>query len=233
MTHVPWLGDAAPTWFPPVTQALQDPPGLLAIGGELSPQRLAAAYAQGIFPWYGEGEPVLWWSPDPREVLLPAQFHRSRSLLRRLRSGVFRVTRNRAFEQVIGACADARRDGPGTWITDDMQAAYIALHRLGRAHSIETWADDELVGGLYGVQSGRVFSGESMFSRRDDASKAALSWLVEQSAALGIDLIDCQMPSAHLRGLGSQAMPRARFLEFLAPGGSAARPVSAAPAPQN
>src|SRR5690606_3628507 len=133
----------------------------------------------------------------------------SRSLLRRLRSGVFRVTRNTAFAQVIGACADARRHGPGTWITDDMQAAYITLHRLGRANSIETWAGDELVGGLYGVQSGRVFSGESMFSRRDDASKAALSWLVEQSAALGIDLIDCQMPSAHLRGLGSQAMRRA------------------------
>lgn len=218
MTRVAWLGEMSPTWFPPVSQALQDPQGLLAIGGELSPERLAAAYSQGIFPWYGEGEPVLWWSPDPREVLLPARFHRSRSLARRLRSGVFRITRNTAFARVIAACADTRRHGPGTWITDEMQAAYIALHRLGRAHSIETWAGDELVGGLYGVQSARVFSGESMFSHRDDASKAALSWLVEHAGTLGIDLIDCQMPSAHLRALGSEAMPRARFLEFIAPG---------------
>ena len=222
MTQVAWLGQVPPTWFPPVTRALQDPQGLLAIGGDLSPERLGAAYARGIFPWYSDGEPVLWWSPDPREVLLPACFHRSRSLVRRLRSGVFQVTRNTAFARVITACAAIRRrDGPGTWITEEMQAAYIALHRLGRAHSIETWAGEELVGGLYGVQSGRVFSGESMFSRRDDASKAALSWLVEHSAALGIDLIDCQMPSAHLRALGSQAMPRARFLEFLDSGGSA------------
>jgi len=232
MTRVAWLGEAPSTWFPPVSQALQDPQGLLAIGGDLSPERLAAAYAQGIFPWYGEGEPVLWWSPDPREVLLPARFHRSRSLARRLRSGVFRVTRNTAFAQVIAACADARRHGPGTWITGEMQAAYVALHRLGRAHSVETWAGDALVGGLYGVQSARVFSGESMFSRRDDASKAALSWLVEHAAALGIELIDCQLPSAHLRALGSQAMPRARFLEFLDQGGSANPADPAASGPQ-
>lgn len=216
MTRVAWLSDEiAPTWFPPVSEALREPAGLLAVGGDLSPQRLAAAYARGIFPWYGEGEPVLWWSPDPREVLVPAEFHRSRSLARRLRSGAFRITRDTVFVEVIRACADLRRDGPGTWITDDMREAYIELHRQGRAHSIETWEGEELVGGLYGVQSGRVFSGESMFSRRDDASKAALSWLVEHCAGLGIALIDCQMPSAHLRGLGSRPMPRSQFLEFL------------------
>ena len=232
MTRVAWLSDELPPdWFPPVGEALQEPQGLLAVGGDLSPQRLAAAYARGIFPWYGEGEPVLWWSPDPREVLVPAEVHCSRSRARRLRGGAFTVTRNAAFAEVIGACAELRRAGAGTWITQEMRAAYIELHHLGRAHSIETWAGDELVGGLYGVQSGQVFSGESMFSRRDDASKAALAWLVEHSAGLGIALIDCQMPSAHLRSLGSRAMPRSQFLEFLGPRPSPARadPRQAAP----
>ncbi len=218
MTRVPWLSDdLPPDWFPPVSQALQEPPGLLAVGGELSPERLAAAYARGIFPWYSQGEPLLWWSPDPREVLWPQEFHCSRSLARRLRGGAFTLTRNRAFAAVIAACAQLRREGAGTWITDEMRAAYLQLHRLGRAHSIEAWAGEELVGGLYGVQSGRVFSGESMFSRRDDASKVALAWLVEHSPQLGIALIDCQMPSAHLRSLGSRAMPRSQFVEFLGP----------------
>jgi leucyl/phenylalanyl-tRNA--protein transferase len=216
MTGVAFISPDHPAdWFPPVSQALQEPQGLLAVGGELSPQRLAAAYSRGIFPWYGEGEPVLWWSPDPREVLLPAEFHRSRSLQKRLRSGEYAVTMDTAFADVIGACAGLRRDGPGTWITDEMRDAYIALHRLGRAHSVETWFGDELVGGLYGVRSGRVFCGESMFSRRDDASKAALAWLVDQCPALGIDLIDCQLPNPHLRRLGSRPMPRSQFLEFL------------------
>ncbi len=219
MTRVSWIdASVPPDGFPPVSTALKDPNGLLAIGGELSAARLAAAYARGIFPWYSQGEPVLWWSPDPREVLLPRNFHRSRSLARRLRGGEFRITRNTAFAEVIAACANARKDGPGTWITDDMRAAYTLLHQLGRAHSIETWAGDELVGGLYGVQSGRVFSGESMFSLRADASKAALCWLVEHSGSLGIELIDCQMPSEHLRRLGSAPMPRAQFVEFLAQG---------------
>lgn len=217
MRRVHWIrpGDP-PAAFPPVTEALQEPAGLLAAGGDLSPERLQAAYARGIFPWYSEGEPVLWWSPEPREVLLPARFHRSRSLERTLRRGVFRITVNTAFGAVIEACAAARAAGGGTWITPAMRAAYRELHALGIAHSVEAWAGDELAGGLYGVRTGRVFSGESMFSRRDDASKAALAWLVAECPAAGIELIDCQMPSAHLRSLGSGPMPRAQFLEFLA-----------------
>lgn len=217
MTRIPWLSSTdPPTWFPPVSQALREPSGLLAAGGELSTERLLAAYAGGIFPWYGEGEPVLWWSPDPREVLFPQEFHLSRSLARTLRRGLFRITENTAFAAVIDACAAARAVDRGTWITPQMRAAYLELHRLGHAHSIETWAGEELVGGLYGVRTGPVFCGESMFSRRDDASKAALAWLVDQCAARAIVLIDCQTPSAHLRGLGSRAMPRSQFLEFLA-----------------
>jgi leucyl/phenylalanyl-tRNA---protein transferase len=217
MTRIAWLKPTdPPAVFPSVSEALREPPGLLAAGGDLSPQRLEAAYARGIFPWYSEGEPVLWWSPDPREVLFPAEFHRSRSLARSGRRSGFRVSENSAFAAVVGACAEARRAGGGTWITDEMRTAYIGLHRAGLAHSVETWMGDELVGGLYGVRSGRVFSGESMFSRRDDASKAALAWLVERCPERGIELIDCQMPSAHLRSLGSRPIPRAQFLEFLA-----------------
>jgi leucyl/phenylalanyl-tRNA--protein transferase len=218
MSRLTWLtGDEPPDCFPPVSEALQNPPGLLAAGGDLSPERLAAAYARGIFPWYSPGEPVLWWSPDPREVLWPARFHRSRSLAKRLRRGEFRITCDTAFAEVICACAAPRHYAPGTWITGEMREAYITLHRLGLAHSVETWADGELVGGLYGVRAGRVFCGESMFSRRDDASKAALAWLVEQCPQMGIELIDCQLPTAHLRRLGSEPMPRAQFIEFLGP----------------
>lgn len=218
MTRVIWLEEHDPPGsFPPVTRALREPPGLLAAGGDLSPQRLLAAYARGIFPWFGEGEPVLWWSPDPREVLFPAEFHCSRSLRRTLRRGVFNVTENQAFAAVIAACAAARADTHGTWITAAMQAAYIELHRQGAAHSVEVWSGTELVGGLYGVRCGRVFSGESMFSRRDDASKAALAWLVERCPTRGIALIDCQMPSAHLRSLGSRPLARERFVELLTP----------------
>ncbi len=214
---ITWLapGDP-PTRFPPVSQALDEPPGLLAAGGDLSPERLVEAYRRGIFPWYSAGEPVLWWSPDPREVLLPAEFHASRSLRRTLRSGVFTVTEDRDFAAVVAACAGARGPRTGTWITPEMQAAYRQLHELGHAHSIEVWQGDELAGGLYGVRSGRVFCGESMFSRRDDASKVALAWLAGEAAGRGIALIDCQMPSRHLRSLGSRAMPRGQFLEFLA-----------------
>jgi leucyl/phenylalanyl-tRNA--protein transferase len=205
-----------PAGFPPVSQALLEPQGLLAAGGDLSVERLRAAYARGIFPWYAQGEPVLWWSPDPREVLYPGEFHCSRSLHKTLRRGTFRITANAAFAEVIEACSGARAAGRGTWITPEMQMAYIDLHRLGIAHSVEAWAGEELVGGLYGVRTGRVFSGESMFSRRDDASKAALAWLVEQCPESGIELIDCQMPSAHLRSLGSRPISRAQFVEFLA-----------------
>lgn len=215
MTRVAWLnaGDP-PDTFPPVEQALAEPAGLLAAGGDLSLERLTAAYARGIFPWYSRGEPILWWSPDPREVLFPGEFHRSRSLLRTLRRQVFRLTRNTAFEQVVAACA-ATRSARGTWITAEMQAAYLELHQRGIAHSVEAWAGAELVGGLYGVRTGRVFSGESMFSHRDDASKSALSSLVDWCPEAGIALIDCQMPSGHLRSLGSRPLPRVQYLEFL------------------
>ncbi len=215
MKHIPWVapGDGADD-FPPVEQALEDPPGLLAAGGNLSPTRLREAYRRGIFPWYGAGEPVLWWSPDPREVLFPGEMHISRSLQRRLRRGEYRVTEDQQFAAVMSGCATAR-SAAGTWITPEMQAAYQRLHRLGIAHSIEIWSGDELAGGLYGVRSGRVFSGESMFSLRPDASKVALAWLAAHAADRGIALIDCQMPSAHLRSLGSRPLPRRKFLEIL------------------
>lgn len=216
MKRLTWLAPDDPVErFPPVSQALDDPQGLLAAGGDLSPERLRAAYRRGIFPWFSPGEPVLWWSPDPREVLFPAEMHVSRSLQRTMRRGLFRVTEDVAFGEVIAACAAARGERTGTWISPEMQAAYRELHRLGLAHSIEAWVGDELAGGLYGVRQGRVFCGESMFSRRDDASKVALAWLVARCPARGIDLIDCQMPSAHLRRLGSRPLPRRQFLEFL------------------
>ncbi len=219
MKGLAWIApDAAPDAFPPVEAALEDPPGLLAAGGDLSTPRLIAAYARGIFPWFMEGQPVLWWSPDPREVLFPAQFHRSRSLQKQLRRGDFRITEDQAFERVVSGCAAVRAAASGTWITADMQAAYGRLHRAGHAHSIEVWRGEALVGGLYGVRSGRVFSGESMYSLESNASKAALSWLAAHCADRGIELIDCQMPSAHLRSLGSRPLPRRGFLAFLAQG---------------
>jgi len=216
MKRVTWLDPEDPRHaFPPVTLALDDPPGLLAAGGDLRPARLVEAYRRGIFPWYSPGEPVLWWSPDPREVLLPDRFHRSRSLLRTLRRARFEVSEDQDFAAVIDACAAARGPRTGTWITPAMRAAYVELHRMGVAHSIEVSCAGVLAGGLYGVRTGQVFSGESMFSYRDDASKVALSWLVERCPALGVVLIDCQMPSAHLRSLGSQPMPRREFLQYL------------------
>jgi leucyl/phenylalanyl-tRNA--protein transferase len=216
MKRLTWLapGDP-PARFPPVTNALDDPPGLLAAGGDLTPARLVVAYRLGIFPWYSPGEPVLWWSPDPREVLVPGEFHISRSLRRRLRRGEYRVTEDRGFDAVIAACAQVRRGDAGTWITPEMRAAYLELHRLGVAHSIEVWRGEELAGGLYGVRSGRVFSGESMFSRHVDGSKVALAWLCARCPERGIELIDCQMPSAHLRSLGSRPISRSEFLRIL------------------
>jgi leucyl/phenylalanyl-tRNA---protein transferase len=214
MNRLTWLSaDSPANAFPPVHAALNDPPGLVAAGGNLSVERLLAAYARGIFPWYSAGQPVLWWSPDPREVLFPREFHRSRSLLRRMNRKTYRVTANQDFAGVIDACRSARE--PETWITPEMQQAYLALHAQGAAQSIEVWEGSILVGGLYGVRRGRVFAGESMFSLRPDASKMALAWLVDQSEALGVQLIDCQMPSAHLRRLGSRAIPRAVFLDYL------------------
>jgi leucyl/phenylalanyl-tRNA--protein transferase len=215
---ITWLSpDDPPERFPPHEAALRDPPGLLAAGGDLKLERLVAAYERGIFPWYSPGQPVLWWSPDPREVLLPREFHCSRRFTRSLRNRGFEWHQDRDFASVVAACAAPRARSPGTWITPEMSVAYCDLHRHGLAHSYEIWRGDRLVGGVYGVLLGRVFFGESMFSRERDASKAALAGLVQRSAALGIELIDCQLPSAHLRSLGSRAMPRWQFLRFLQP----------------
>jgi leucyl/phenylalanyl-tRNA--protein transferase len=198
-------------WFPPLEQALEEPDGLLAAGGDLAPPRLLAAYRRGIFPWYSAGQPVLWWAPNPREVLLPAEFRRSRSLAKTLRNRGFEVTFDRDFAAVIGACAARREDSAGTWITPEMHAAYCELHARGRAHSVEVRLNGALVGGLYGVLMGRVFFGESMFSRERDASKVAFARLVERSVVAGLQLIDCQLPTAHLRSLGSRPMERGEF----------------------
>ena len=214
---IAWLASAdPPESFPPVEGALRDPPGLLAAGGDLSCERLIAAYRRGIFPWYSPGQPVLWWSPDPREVLFPQEFHRSRSLTRSLRTQGFEYHVDRDFEAVLAACAAPRRSSPGTWITAEMRAAYSSLHERGVAHSSEIWRAGRLVGGMYGLRLGRVYFGESMFSLERDASKAALAGLVDQSLADGTAMIDCQMPSAHLRSLGSRAVPRQEFLVRLA-----------------
>jgi leucyl/phenylalanyl-tRNA--protein transferase len=216
MKQITWLSPLdPPERFPAVEQALDDPPGLLAAGGDLTPERLVAAYARGIFPWYSAGQPVLWWTPDPREVLFPAEFRLSRSLARTLRRGRLSTTLNADFAAVIDGCAAPRAGLPGTWITAEMRAAYVRLHALGHACSIETWAQGRIVGGLYGVRSGPVFCGESMFSRRTDASKAALARLVQECGALGITLIDCQLASGHLRSLGSRPISRAEFLRHL------------------
>ncbi len=192
-----------------------EPDGLLAVGGDLSPRRLIAAYAQGIFPWYSEGSPILWWSPDPRCVLFPDRFHLPRSLARTLRRGTFHCTMNTAFEAVLEGCAGGRRAEEGTWLLPEMRAAYLQLHRLGLAHSFEAWHNDELAGGLYGVLLGRVFFGESMFYRVPDASKAALAFLVETLKTRGVELIDCQQVTNNLVRFGAEALPRAIFLELL------------------
>lgn len=216
MNNITWLSpEDPPDRFPPVDQALAEPAGLIAAGGDLSPARLVAAYERGIFPWFSSGQPVLWWSPDPREVLLPADFKVSRSLAKTLRNSGFELRFDHDFAAVIAACAGARSGETGTWITPEMQAAYIELHRRGIAHSVETWRAGALCGGLYGVQVGHVFCGESMFSRERDASKFALAGLVAAAVERGIAAIDCQLASRHLRSLGSRPMPRARFVELL------------------
>jgi leucyl/phenylalanyl-tRNA--protein transferase len=213
---IAWLAPGDPPGkFPPVERALHDPEGLLAAGGDLTVERLIAAYRRGIFPWYSPGQPVLWWSPDPREVLFPHEFHVSRSLARALRTRGFEYRVDADFEAVIDACAAPRDGSPGTWITGDMREAYVELHRRGIAHSCEIWRGERLVGGVYGVRLGALFFGESMFSVERDASKAALAGLVRDCIADGTELIDCQMPSEHLRSLGSRALPRSEFLERL------------------
>ena len=195
--------------FPPLEAA--SPEGLLAVGGDLNPDRLLSAYRQGIFPWYSDDQPILWWSPDPRAVLYPSKLHISKSLRKSLRTRGFEVSADRAFALVIAACAESRNRGEGTWITSGMQDAYCALHRMGYAHSVETWHNGELVGGLYGLAIGKAFFGESMFSRVADASKTALVGLATSLAAEGYRFIDCQVVSEHLTSLGAEATPRDRF----------------------
>ncbi|MCX8087458.1 MAG: leucyl/phenylalanyl-tRNA--protein transferase [Rhodocyclaceae bacterium] len=212
---IPWLDADSP--FPPVTEALKDPNGLLAAGGDLSPARLIQAYRQGIFPWYSTGEPILWWSPDPRMVLFPAELKISRSLAKTLRNADYEVKLDTAFAEVIAACAATPRPHQtGTWITPHMQAAYRRLHALGFAHSVETWRAGKLIGGLYGVALGRAFFGESMFSRASNASKIALAHLCAYLEARGFGIIDCQMETAHLASLGARPIPRDEFVARLA-----------------
>ena len=193
--------------------------GLLAVGGDLSPGRLLLAYRIGLFPWFGEGEPILWWSPDPRCVLFPAQVHISRRLERIIGQGRFRLTCNRAFARVVKACADVRLGkGEETWLTAEMQGAYQGLHDLGFAHSIEAWYDEELAGGLYGVALGKLFFGESMFHARPNASKVILVQLARYLARAGFVLLDCQVPNPHLISMGAQHIPRTEFLDWLVKG---------------
>jgi leucyl/phenylalanyl-tRNA---protein transferase len=201
--------------FPPPGEALAEPNGLLAVGGDLEPERLLAAYKQGIFPWYQSGQPILWWSPDPRAVLWPSGLKVSRSLRRSLRKRRFEFRVDTEFERVVAACAEPRRYGGDTWITPEMAAAYAGLHEQGWAHSFETWADGELVGGLYGVGIGRAFFGESMFTRVADASKVALVHAVGFLSARGTEVIDCQVASAHTQSLGAVEIPRAQFLDLI------------------
>jgi leucyl/phenylalanyl-tRNA---protein transferase len=227
---ITWLSPQdAPEWFPPLEQALEEPSGLLAAGGDLSPERLLAAYRRGIFPWYSPGQPVLWWSPDPRAVLFPEEFHCTRSLTKTLRNAGFAASIDRDFTAVIDGCAAPRAASPGTWITSEMRAAYLKLHRLGFAHSIETWRAELLVGGLYGVRLGGVFFGESMFSRERDASKVALAHLVAVCRRNRLAVIDCQLPSRHLASLGARTIPRSQFQALLREQVSAPSPPLAAP----
>ncbi len=192
--------------FPPAD--LSEPEGLLAFGGDLKPERLLSAYRQGIFPWYEQGGPILWWSPDPRLVLMASELHVSERLQRTIRQGRFEVRFDTAFARVIKACAEvSRKHQEGTWITSEMQQAYILLHELGHAHSMESWRDGQLVGGIYGVRVGCCFCGESMFHYQKDASKVALAALVKRLAAEGVTVIDCQVTSEHLLRLGARDSP--------------------------
>lgn len=210
---IPWLGSGDP--FPEVERALAEPNGLLAAGADLSLPRLLEAYRNGIFPWFTDGQPILWWSPDPRMVLFPAELKVSRSLARTLRNPRFEVRADTAFDEVIDGCRQPRRGESGTWITEEMAEAYGALHRAGFAHSVETWLDGELVGGLYGVALGRAFFGESMFTHVSDASKVALVVLARQLQHWDFGVIDCQMNTAHLASFGAREIPRAEFTRSL------------------
>lgn len=210
MSALTWLapGDA----FPPTSQALDDPEGLLAAGGDLSPATLLNAYRLGIFPWYSDGQPILWWSPNPRLVVFPQHFHVARRLRRTLRKNDWQYSLNYAFADVIDACAATPRHGElGTWITADIRSAYCELHRLGHAHSLEVWQQQQLIGGIYGVRIGRMFFGESMFSHVSNASKAAMAMLCQLHTTLSFELLDCQVESNHLLSLGAENLPREKF----------------------
>jgi leucyl/phenylalanyl-tRNA--protein transferase len=207
---IPWLDRHTP--FPPVERALKVPSGLLAAGGDLSVERLLSAYRSGIFPWFSDGEPLLWWSPDPRMVLHTDELKISRSLAKSMRNRCYEVRVDTAFGAVLEGCAGPRRHQPGTWLGPEMRAAYLRLHQLGYAHSFETWLDGALVGGLYGMAIGRMFYGESMFARATDASKVALAALAAELRERGFPLIDCQMNTAHLASLGAREIKRADFL---------------------
>jgi leucyl/phenylalanyl-tRNA---protein transferase len=214
--RVIWIHpDDSPDAFPNVELAMREPDGLLAAGGDLSPARLLAAYRAGIFPWYEAGQPILWWSPDPRCVLWPKEFHLSRRLAREIRTSKCELRFDTAFGSVIEACAAPRRHQSGTWITTEMQKAFLRLHNDGWAHSIEVWNGADLVGGVYGIAIGRVFFGESMFSRRSNTSKMALAGLAQLMTASDMELIDCQVVSQHLTTLGARTMPRAGFVRLL------------------
>lgn len=211
---IPWLIGDAP--FPPLDQALSEPNGLLCAGGNLTPARIVEAYRGGIFPWFSAGEPILWWSPDPRMVLFPAEFKISRSLHRSLRNGYYEIRLDSAFPEVIRACAETPRHGqPGTWITREMQRAYRQLFELGIAHSVEVWIDRRLAGGLYGLAIGRMFYGESMFAHVSDASKIAAAHLARFLETQGFGMIDCQMNTPHLASLGAREIPRGDFMSRL------------------
>lgn len=210
---IDWLNPGQP--FPPVRDALDDPNGLLCAGLELTAERVLEAYHHGIFPWYSEGQPVLWWSPDPRMVLRPEAFRLHRSLRKSLRNTRYEVRCDTAFGDVMQACAELRPDQHGTWISEAVIAAYSDLHRCGVAHSVETWVDGELVGGLYGLAIGRVFFGESMFVRRTDASKIAFAHLVAQLRRWQFELIDCQQETGHLTSLGGAPISRVAFVDCL------------------
>jgi leucyl/phenylalanyl-tRNA--protein transferase len=212
---IPILSKDPESPFPPAEQALDYPPGLLAAGGDLSPTRLLNAYQHGIFPWYSDDEPILWWSPAPRCVLYPQSVHISKRLRRRYNQGHFKLTCDQAFADVIAACAEPRSEQEGTWILDEMQQAYIQLHESGVVHSVEVWKDDELVGGIYGLTLGRVFFGESMFSRSEDASKVALVALCRQLDKWGFTLLDCQISNPHLLSMGAEEMSRPEFENHL------------------
>lgn len=201
--------------FPDPAQALEDPDGLVALGGDLSPERILAAYRLGIFPWFNPGDPILWWSPNPRTVVYPEQLHISKSLRKTLRQRIYRITFDHCFEQVMRACATPRPYADGTWISEEIIAGYTALHKQGVAHSVEVWQGDNLVGGLYGMALGRIFFGESMFSCADNASKVGFAHLVRQLRQWDFQLIDCQVANDHLFSLGAVEIPREEFQRML------------------